>query len=228
MPSVPSLVAKLRGRIGPTRFWSDVELSDACMEALRVWQAMTGLLTGFTELKTSGVYVEVPKQYVHVTRIQVSGTEIPKASIWEFDQGFVGWEGSSAGTPSFWAPHGMNGVVFYPAFASPTATTMAGIIDLPRGFAAGVEFPFLNEGDEQVLLDYAQHYLAIKEGQGELDATADARSSLIKRAAAANARLRKTNFYRNAMARDRDEGQPGAKVGQDQPDYVRGEMARNE
>lgn len=228
MPSVPSLVAKLRGRIGPTKFWSDIELSDAVIEALRVWQAMTGLLTGFTDLKTSGVYVDVPKQYVHVTRIQVSGTEIPKASIWELDQGFVGWEGSTAGTPGYWAPHGMNSVAFYPAYASPTATTMAGIIDLPRGFAAGVEFPFLNEGDEQVLLDYAQHYLSIKEGQGELEATQSGRSDLIKRAGAANARLRKMNFYRNAMARDRDEGQPGAKTGQDAADYVRGEMAPHE
>lgn len=223
MATIPDLALKLRERLGPTRFWADQELTDALLEAARMWQCFTGFMTGQAADLTSSVYETVPRQIAWTTRLRVNSVEIPRTSAWELDTGFVGWEGASASStgPTFWASHGMGDVMLYPPYSSPGDTSFEGPVSIDRGFAAGVVLP-LSDGDEQALLDYAQHYLSFKEGQGELDNTADLRQALVTRAGKANARLRRQNFFRAGMTKDRGETQPGAQRGAAAGDWVRG------
>ena len=223
MATIPELATRLRERLGPTRFWVDQELTDALLEAARMWQCYTGFMTGEAAALTDEVYAVVPRQIAWTTRLRRSGTELPRTSVWELDTGFVGWEGSAASStgPNYWASQGMGDVLLYPPWDSPGDTVFEGPVSLDRGFTAGVELP-LSEGDEQALLDYAQHYLSFKEGQGELDNTADMRQALVTRGGKANARLRRQNFFRAGMTKDRGETQPGPQRGSAGGDWVRG------
>lgn len=222
MVTIPQLALKLRERLGPTRFWASQELTDALLEGVRMWQCLTGFMTAQSVALTDSVYSTSPRQIAWTTRLRAGGAEIPRTSLWELDTGFVGWEGegSSSTGPNFWASQGMGDVVTYPPWSTPGDTVFEGPVSMDRGYAAGVSLP-LSDGDEQAVLDYAQHYLSFKEGQGELENTADMRQALVTRAGKTNARLRRQNFFRAALARDRGETQPGAQRGEASPDWVR-------
>jgi hypothetical protein len=83
--------------------------------------------------------------------------------------------------------------------------SVEGVTDLDYGWRRGVDLEQLSSGDEEALLGYAQHYLSFKEGQGEMDNTGDLLKNFFARAASANQRLRRTNFYRASMGADAAE-----------------------
>lgn len=209
MATIPELATLLRQKLGPTRFWYDIELKDALLEALRVWQATTGAITRTVTGAPEGTrYETIPGQVACPIRVTFGGAagELDQSSLWELDEGSVGWEGEAAGAPSYWALNGFGQVVFSPRpSAALGEVSYEGIADILRGDAEGVELKDLSPGDLEVVLGYAQHYLSFKEGQGELNNTSGKKDGLYQRAAAANARLRRTNFYRSAMGKDNAE-----------------------
>jgi len=221
MPTIPELSVKLKERLGPSRFWTAQERTDACLEAVRIWQCYTGFLTKEVVALSSGSYAGVPRQIAWPIRVKLGTTDLDRQSLWELDEGSVGWEGAASGTPTSWASHGMSQVALTPAYASAGEVRYSGPENILRGHAAGVEIP-LSDGDIQAVLDYAQHYCSFKEGSGELEDTQDLLKSFAGRAGAQNARLRRQNFYRAAMMEDRGETQPGAQRGAAGVDFVRG------
>lgn len=223
MATIPELDIALSQRLGPSQFWVVQERLDALLEGIRLWQCYTGFLTAQAASLTDSVYSKVPRQIAWPIRVSIAGTQIPRASLHELDEGFVGWEGEAASSagPSYWASQGMGNIAGYPPFSSAGDTSFEGPENILRGHAAGVDIP-LSEGDVQAILDYAQHYLSFKEGSGELDQTQDAQKGMLDRGGKANARLRRQNFYRAAMQRDRGEEQPGAQLGDEGVDFVRG------
>lgn len=207
--SIPYLRVLLRERLGPSRFWYDEELEWALLEALRVWQAMTGVFTLQFKTAPQGVqYEPCPGQAVRPTRITFGGAggELDKISLWELDEGQIGWEGAATGAPAYWSHCGFNEIVFYPR---PTQAlgelAIEGMADIGRGWMFGVPLDVLSTGDVEALLGYAQHYLSFKEGAGEIDNTTPMLQDFYKRAAAANGRLRRLNFFRASMGVDRGE-----------------------
>ncbi len=213
---IPYLRVLLRQRLGPTRFWYDEELEWALLEALRVWQAMTGNITMDFGTAPQGMqYEQCPGQIARPTRVTFAGPggELDKISLWELDEGFIGWEGTASGTPIYWAHCGFNEIVFYPRPTYAVAEIKyEGISDIDRGWLFGVPLDVLSVGDVEALLGYAQHYLSFKEGAGELDNTQGLLQNFYKRAGEANTRLRRMNFFRASMGVDRgeDEGSRSA------------------
>ena len=222
MATIPELDTALSQRLGPSQFWVRQERIDALLEGVRLWQCYTGFLTSQAPALTEKIYNGTPRQIAWPIRITIAGVQIPRTTLHELDEGFAGWEGedASAAGPSYWASHGMGGVVTSPPWTTAGDTGFEGPEDLLRGHTAGVDIP-VSEGDVQVLLDYAQHYLSFKEGSGELDQTKDAQEGMLDRGGKANARLRRQNFYRAAMQRDRGEEQPGAQLDAEGVDFVR-------
>ncbi len=227
MPTIPELDTALSQRLGPSQFWVKQERLDALLEGVRVWQCYTGFLTAQAAALTNSVYSKVPRQIAWPIRVTIAGVQIPRTSLPELDNGFVGWEGeaATAAGPTYWASQGMGNVAGYPPFSAAGDTSFEGPENILRGHAAGVEIP-MSEGDVQVVLDYAQHYLSFKEGSGELEQTQDAQEGMLRRGGQANARLRRQNFYRAAMLRDRGEEEPGAQLGEEGVDFVRGPGGR--
>ncbi len=214
--TIPSLRVLLRERLGPSQFWYDEELEYALLEALRVWQALTGMFTiQFKTAPKGQQYEPCPGQLARPTRITFGGAggELDKISLWELDEGQIGWEGAASAAPAFWSHCGFNEIVFYPR---PTQAlgeiAIEGMVDMGRDWIFGVSLDVLSTGDVEALLGYAQHYLSFKEGAGEIDNTMPMLQNFYQRAAAANSRLRRLNFFRASMGVDRgeDEGSKSA------------------
>lgn len=187
-------------------FWTDAEFASAMNETLRVWQALVGEWNLPYQLPITSLttYVDVPKQIVSIQRVSFNGAGIGLISIPELDYGFPGWE-SVTGTPEFWAPVGVNIMALYPSPSS-GQLLIEGIQETPQLDSDG---SFLNIGEEELtkFLDYAQHYLAFKEGSPELDSTMDHYKRLIEAALYRNARLKVASQFYRAQGLIREEAE---------------------
>lgn len=205
--TLTDLKNRLSEKVGNnTTFWTDGEKKDAINEALSIWQLVTGEFNKtFTLSVVSGtVYYDIPKQIASALRVSYSGTPLTLISLSELDYGFVGWQGTT-GTPTYWTPVGLNKFAVYP---QPTSGTLR-----IEGYAEAVRLnadgDFLQVGDEELtrLLDYAHHYLTIKEGTSELEASTPAVQRFFTAGALRNARITATTFFRRIMGQLRDEGE---------------------
>lgn len=195
-------------------FWTENEKLFAITEAMRFWQALTGQWQERLYLPLSGkgsAFIDVPRQFASVYRVShvvdgVSVTPLPITSLYELDTSFGNWQ-NTEGTPLYWAPCGVNKIALYPhpPSSSVNSLELIGYQDIrPVGMG-----DYINIGNEELtyILDYARHYLAFKEGQGELDATLPGVERLMAAAALKNSRLVATNTYKRYMGIDREEGQ---------------------
>ena len=189
-------------------FWVSAELVDAINEALAVWQAYTGQWTLKFELSaTTDKEVNVPKQIISLQSVKYAGAELVLTSLYDLDFGAPGWGSTAAGTPSEWYPLGISKFGVHPTPAAVGQVfTLVGVTEAPMLKNDG---DFIDIGDEEltILLDYARHVLAFKEGPGELDATMGALTRMVEAAALKNARFRKSTFYKNYMGKVKEETQ---------------------
>ena len=185
-------------------FWTEDEKKDAINEALCIWQLVTGdFIKPFSIPVVSGtVFYDTPKQICSTNRILWNGTPLTDISVWELDLSFLDWQ-TSAGTPQYWAPVGIDKFALYP---QPTTGSirLEGYAESVRLMADG---DFLQLGDEELtrLLDYAHHYLTLKEDVSELQATQGGLQRFFVAAALRNARLASSSFYRRLLGQMRDE-----------------------
>jgi hypothetical protein len=203
--TLSDITNRLSEKVGNnTTFWTAEEKKDAINEALCVWQVLTGEFTrGFTLAATSGtVFYQTPHQIASINRILHNGTPLTPITLWELDMAYSGWQGT-AGTPLYWAPVGLEIFAVYP---QPTtgALRIEGFTENVRLLADG---DFLQVGDEELtrLLDYAHHYLSIKEGIPEITATMGGFKRFLKAASLRNARLLAVAFFRKVMGLVREE-----------------------
>lgn len=130
-------------------------------------------------------------------------------SVYELDTGNPSWR-KTYGTPQYWAPDGLDWVAISPS---------------PRGggiLLEGYKEPpvlindsdYIDIGDEEIvrLLDYAQWYLAFKQGPTEGTTTVEPLiNNMMAAAALRNSRLRASALYREYMGIHRDEPQRGTR-----------------
>ena len=207
LTSIASIIQRLGQRTDGADtnvFWTEAEKLDAINEGLRFWQALTGQWQQEWVMPiTASPFQPVPRQFASIYRVSYNGVPLPVTSLYELDTSFGAWQGVS-GTPRFWAPCGVNEFALYPYPTSGTLT-IVGYQDLPI-YTNGM---YINIGNEELtyVLDYARHFLAFKEGQGELDATLPGVERLVAAAALKNSRLTVTNTYKRYMGLDREEGE---------------------
>lgn len=139
---------------------------------------------------------------------------LTQTSVYELDTGTPSWRKTYATAPtvpSYWAPDGLDWLA-----VSPT----------PRGGGLQLEgykeppvltnnSDYIDIGDDELLriLDYAQWYMAFKQGPAE--ATSNVEPLLQQMMAAAalrNSRLRASALYREFMGIHRDEPQRGTRA----------------
>lgn len=198
-------------------FWTENEKLFALTEAIRFWQCLTGQWQEKFYLPIEGgtAFIDVPKQLASVYRVSLvtwgsSTTPLHLTSLYELDTSFGAWQ-ATEGTPLYWAPCGANQFAVYPHLPDQggvwgrRAFEIIGYRDIAHLDAGD----YINIGNEELtyILDYARHYLAFKEGQGELDATLPGVERLVAAAAFKNSRLMATNTYKHYMGIDREEGQ---------------------
>jgi len=208
--TLTQLKALVKARAAGTAvFWTEAELQSGINEAICVWQAMTGEWSNdgkFVHSMSGTNFFDVPKQLDFLFRVSyVSGvtvTPLTEVVIEEQDLGSPGWEGVVA-TPTYWGPLGANKF-----FVAPVATTghllLEAFSEPPRLLTDGA---YIDMGDEELLriTQYAQHYLALKEGSQEFANAEGMMQGLIAAAALRNNRLKASVLYRKYMGEPKDQ-----------------------
>lgn len=203
--TLTQLKARLTEKVGNnTTFWTDAEKKDAINEALSIWQITTGAFVKIFSIPVVAgtTFYQVPKQIASTNRVLWNGTSLALISLWELDLGFVGWQ-TAVGTPQYWSPTGIDKFALYP---QPTSGSIR-LEGYMEGFRLQADGDFLQLGDEELtrLLEYAHHYLTIKENISEMSATREGLKRFFTAATLKNARLAATAFYRRLMGQMRDE-----------------------
>lgn len=192
-------------------FWPIEDLVFATNEALNMWQSFTGDWTASRDVVVpSSNPITVPKDITSVTRVLYNGTPLTLMSMTEMDRGMPGWI-DDTGTPSYWVPHGINQIFLSP-FPSSGRVTIDGI---SKGPTLGQNTDFINIGDEELtrVLEYAEHYLAFKEGMPELKNKSEGYVNWVQAMVARNKQLADTSVYGYAMGLVRDMQQDATSAG---------------
>ena len=209
--TLSTLQTRLNERVENSAFYTTAELTLAINEALRVWNLYTGTWRKRITIALtpdSDSYVTLPQTMTFPMRIAQGSVPMEKTSLHDLDYAKPGWEGQLIGdtgmpsAPVAWAPVSLSLFAYWPrVIATGTTLTVDGVAVTPVLSASG-DFIDLNESRHNVLLDYAKHYLSIKRGGMELQATSPALVAFLEAAADENALFRESSFFRWAMARD--------------------------
>lgn len=193
-------------------FWSNEEFRAALNEAICLWQAGTGewiARSAVTLTAGHDAFYDVPKQIVSLTRVTLGGSPLVKVSESDLDYGFPGWT-AVTGTPTMWAPVGLNKFAIYPQPTTSTTVTL-------EGFGEGQVLTAdsdINLGDEEVarILDYTQWYLSFKEGVTEGAQTPEPLlTNFFQAVMLRNTRLQAVAQFRRFLGQDFNEGERPAK-----------------
>jgi len=211
-PAIPK--AMLLDKVGDgDPFWGSAERDSALAESLSVWQAITDQwLTSFQLALEAGAdqYVDVPKQVAIPRRVLWNGVPLTEISQWELDYGFPGWY-TTSGTPSMWAPIGIN------LIALDRTPATAGVLSIEGYREAGdANSPLVADlGTDRLarLIGYARHVLSFKEGPTESESSIPDMQAFLEEAAKANAEIRATEMYRRWMGEDRQQIERSVTVG---------------
>ncbi len=200
---------------GSTVFWIDAEKQDALNEAISVWQLATGQWVAQEPITADSGYVRLPSTLISVQRVRLmtapggtsrtGGLTLSMISIPELDYGFPGWD-STTGTPTMWAPVGLNEIALYPPPSAPVLIAVEGLTDSPRLMSGG---DIIDIGTEELtpLLGYTQHVLSFKEAGSEFNATQSGLLGLIEAAGERNGRFKKSAPYRRYMGLHKEEAE---------------------
>lgn len=214
LTSIDSIINRLGQRTDgryDNVFWTAAEKLLAIQEALNVWQCMVGqwqasTTTGLVVASTNNFYL-VPRQIAGVTRVlwradtdRTEPTPLRLVSLFELDRGWPGWEANTQGTPVYWAPNGLTEVCIYPAPNVAGNLTFQGFVDIPN-LTLG---DYINIGNEELtrVLDYAKHYLSIKEGMSEMQSTSSALTKMAEAAGEKNARINALDAFKKYKGKD--------------------------
>lgn len=199
---------RLTERVGNNvTFFTSREKRYALNEAITMWAALTGQWIVKIQLPSTGaVFYDLPKQIVSLMRVRYNGALLDQTSLFELDNGFSGWQSAATAAPLFWTPIGLDKFAIYPPPVSLGNLILEGIGLSPRLGSGG---DFIDIGEEEVtrILDYAHHYLAIKEGGLELASTRSLLANFMAAAGARNSRLRAATPFNKYMGLNRDEEQ---------------------
>lgn len=204
--NLDTLVQRLTERSGPI-FWTYSEKRRALNEALRVWACMTGQWSRRFSLPTTGdIFYDVPTQIVSLQRIKYNTTTLYQTSLPELDYGVANWQQAPQGTPSLWAPIGLNKVAIYPPPPLGGFLNLEGLTLAP---ALNVGGDFIDIGDEEVtrILDYAHHILTFKEGGVEFQSSTSLMANFVAAAAERNARLLGAAIFKRYLGLDKAQEQ---------------------
>lgn len=142
----------------------------------------------------------------HTTGQLYAFPKLVQGTLPEFDHGYPGWRTGTATTAEYWAPCGLNKIIFYPR---PNTWVR---LDYYRGDQLLVdEADYIQLGNEEInrLLDYAVWQLNIKCGTAEAFTNTEPLKQLMDLAATLrNQKLRGSLLYKDFMGADRGEGQP--------------------
>lgn len=150
-------------------FWTSAEAESAIIEALRMWNLLTGMW------KTRAVYTTIandqwittPGAITYNMRATFNEHSLEPASLMEMDMGFPNWEGqmtSDGGnvptTPKFWIPAGLNLIAIWPGDGVGNNSIIIDGVAITPTTGMFVDLP---QSEINVILGYALHVASFKD-----------------------------------------------------------------
>jgi hypothetical protein len=183
--TLTTLRARLLERVGGQgKFWVTAEIDYALNEALHFWQLLTGdfVDSGNASLAQDAFTATAPSGCISPFRIKDGTTVLTPTTLQDIDQGHYGWRNETASTPAFWACEGTNLIFVDPADSAGT-TLACEFYDGDDQLTAAGDYIQLGDEELDAIMDYAQAYLAFKEGPGEGTDNAQALAQMFEAAA---------------------------------------------
>jgi len=210
----------LQDRTDGSLFWTDEEARLALNEALREWNLWTGRWRRRITLTSSpGEHqYTLPSTLTYSMAVRINGSALHPTSYYDLDLARPQWRLETAGAtgvpsaPVLWAPQSLTQIVLWPAPATSLLDDLAvdGVSNTPI-LIEDDNFVDLGEDLLGLLLDYALHVLAFKEGGPRWKGTLGAWQVLLKAAAEDNSRLKANQAFRRAAGLDYRRQQQPAK-----------------
>lgn len=209
--NLTQVLAMLGYKYEDVPFWTQAEATDAINEALLMWNALTGFWKDTITITTTSPNWDyaLPASIVFGTRIEYEGKPLAQSSIGDMDYGHPGWQaqttasgGNVPTTPQNWLPLSVDMIAIWPADATGGHTlTVDGVSATPQLVNAG---DFIDIGNEElnVVLGYALHILALKEGGARFEATMSYFTEFLAAAAEENDQLTQSAEFRNFIGTD--------------------------
>jgi hypothetical protein len=187
-------------------FWTDAEATNALNEALLMWNLMTGFWKDTITITTSANNFEypLPASIVFGTRVEFNSKSLSISSVHEMDVSHPGWRTQTTNTggnvpvePRHWLPISIDIIAIWPADGDGGNTlTVDGVSATPQMVNGG---DFLDIGNEEldVILGYALHVMALKEGGARFTSTTEYFTAFLKAAAEENDQLTHSSMFRH-------------------------------
>lgn len=214
--TLATLQLRLQERHESSAYWTDEEARLAINEALRVWNLLVAAWKKRETLAVPAnhVWVTLPGALSFAVRAEANSVPLEQSSLYDLDCGRVSWEGERTNSggivptaTSHWAPAGVFRIAVWPARASGSWTlTVDGLRATPV-LRASTDAVDLNQVEERVLIGYALHYLAFKQGGRFWQSTSKYYREFVQAAVKANERLLLSAFFRKVMGLDLDGDQ---------------------
>ena len=186
--------------------------SGISQEVAELYNPATGTVnivyeTGTTTANVVPLSVRRLGTIVHTTTGSLySYPKLQQLSMPDLDYGYSGWRTGTAATPDYWAPYGINKVVFYPR---PNTNIK---VDYYKGSRLlNSNSDYIQLGDEEInrILDYAVWHLSVKSGTEEAFGTTNPLKDMFMAAAELrNQKLRTLQLYKDFLGSDYGESQP--------------------
>jgi len=217
--TLAALQATLAQRVDGSVFWTPEEARLALNETLRDWNLLVGRWRATLTLSTAAPAAGVPTvEYalgatlIYGTRVKVgSAPALTPTSIFELDYGRPSWRYETTATggdvptaPLLWAPISLQRIAIWPATATAGSNDLLveGVAATPVLVHAG-DFVDLSEAVVDLVVDFALHVLAFKEGGARFAATQDTLTDFLQAAAEENGLLKASQAFRRYAGLDR-------------------------
>jgi hypothetical protein len=209
--TLDDILTQLEFKVDGVPFWSQNEAIDAINEALLTWNAFTGFWKRTVIIPTTNLnaFYPLPASLVFGMRVEFNNKPLNLSSIGDMDYGHPGWNsqntasgGSVPTEPKNWLPLSCNMIAIWPADALGGNTLLVdGVAATPTMVSLG---DFIDIGDEQlnIILGYALHVLALKEGGARFMATMPYFQAFLQAAAEENDQLTQSSEFRNFLGTD--------------------------
>jgi hypothetical protein len=195
-------------------FWDDTDALIAINDTLRWWNLFTGMWrrTEIVTLTADEHFYTLSSTLVLPTAVRYQGYPLDGSSLADLDCGRPGWQAENImapgvpARPAAWAPHGLKGIVVWPAIAFGTAQVeVDGVRNTPV-LVADADFVDLGEDEFSILLNEALFLASFKEGGPRFQQCQQFHQTFLKAVVDKSARLKASALFRKWAGIDPQRG----------------------
>jgi hypothetical protein len=193
---------RARERLFPT-FWTNDELNDYIVEALRIWNVLTGYwkASQTVTVPAGTLFYSLPdnlSNFLALSRIEVASSHLNQVSLQELDSARPEWQYAAAAALSEAALIGLDRIAFSPPPDADISVTFF-YIRTAIVPVADTDFIQLSEEELKPILDFVTFIATLKEGGDELQTNVPLLKSFLHQCSLYNSKLNSISVFRKLL-----------------------------